>query len=392
MSGGILSGFFGGSLGNGILGSGDFMDAMADPRIARQYEPGLLGHLDNFANKNQYMLLNAGAALLDGQGWGGAARGAAQGMRYDELTRQTKQKEAEAEQKKLKYQQLAEDMGHPELADMPGVLDSLALDKYKRREPTEFERLTQGLSSEELQQAKRAKLGLGGASDFSVIGEDEYGNKQYGWVDKSRGTVTPYQRQPGSGGGGNPGEASGTDISLPPPPPGMNPKIWRDEQTKIAANEGKQSDKMRSDLALARRSAESLKTELKVFKDLVDKNGAEMAPGRAKAAMQTVYTNIQMQLKNLYELGAITGPDMQILERMLENPTAEGAFEYLGKAYNRGGRTSAQVEQVERIINNSLANAEKNLGGRSGGRSGSPGGAQGAVNGQTRSGVSWSAR
>jgi hypothetical protein len=172
----------------------------------------------------------------------------------------------------------------------------------------------------------------------------------------------------------------------------MNPKIWRDEQTKIAANEGKQSDKMRSDLALARRSAESLKTELKVFKDLVDKNGAEMAPGRAKAAMQTVYTNIQMQLKNLYELGAITGPDMQILERMLENPTAEGAFEYLGKAYNRGGRTSAQVEQVERIINNSLANAEKNLGGRSGGRSGSPGGAQGAVNGQTRSGVSWSAR
>lgn len=165
MSGGILGGLFGGApmgagMGAGILGQGDYMDAMANPALARQYQPGLLGGFDNFTQDNQAALLNMGAALLDGQGWGGAARGFSDGMRADERTRLIKRAEAEQAQKQVKYQELAEKLGRPEVGDMPEIVQSLALDAYKRREPTEWERLTQGLSSDELQKARRYRLGL----------------------------------------------------------------------------------------------------------------------------------------------------------------------------------------------------------------------------------------
>ncbi len=121
---------------------------------------GILGGFDQFARDNQAAMLMAGGALLDGQGWGAAAQGFAQGMRQDEYTRRLKQEQAEKQQKQVKYRQLAQEMGHPELADMPDVLESVLREKYKRREPTEWDRLTQGLNAEELQKAKRYRLGL----------------------------------------------------------------------------------------------------------------------------------------------------------------------------------------------------------------------------------------
>lgn len=164
MSSGIL-GLLGGNpqttgiLGGGLLSS-NFADAMASPQAAQQYQPGFLAGLGHFVDNNNSALLGMGAALLDGQGWGGGVRAFMDGQRIDNATRLVKQKQHEAEQKKVAYQQLAQKLGRPELADMPEVLNSLALDAYKKREPTEWERLTQGLSADELQKARRYRLGL----------------------------------------------------------------------------------------------------------------------------------------------------------------------------------------------------------------------------------------
>ncbi|UVF22862.1 hypothetical protein HPT29_028335 (plasmid) [Microvirga terrae] len=160
MSGGILGGIFGdmGSGGFGILSStpGAVTTGVPSP----QYGSGILGGLNRMADQNPYAQLQMAAALLDGEGWGGGIKGFAEGAQQDNALRIQRQKQAELEQKRVGYQKFAEEIGHPELANMPDVLDSLALDKYKRREPTEWDRLTQGLSPEELQKAKRYKLGL----------------------------------------------------------------------------------------------------------------------------------------------------------------------------------------------------------------------------------------
>lgn len=68
---------------------------------------------------------------------------------------------------------------------------------------------------------------------YGVINEDEYGKKTYGWINprdmttRADATAAPQPAVPVAGNG---------QPAIPPPPPGVNPKVWRDEQTRIAAD------------------------------------------------------------------------------------------------------------------------------------------------------------
>jgi spore germination cell wall hydrolase CwlJ-like protein len=61
---------------------------------------------------------------------------------------------------------------------------------------------------------------------YGVIGKDEFGTEQYGWIDPIRQTTRPNQTQPGAPGGG---------AAIPPAPPGVDPKLWRDAHSKRAS-------------------------------------------------------------------------------------------------------------------------------------------------------------
>lgn len=368
MSGGILGNFFSGSSGLGLLGG---MGAEASPQAPQAQGLGFLDNLHNMVQNNQGGLLNFGGALLNGDGFSGAAKGLADGQKQDFVRRQLIAKQNETLQKRTAAKAAAEKMGlPPEMANDPDTVLGLwkTVEATNRtRQPSEWQQLTAGLSSEELKRARDRKLfGDAPSQDWNVIGQDDYGNNQYGFVDKRKGSVSPYQGQPQPASTPTAEQGGPEALSLPPPPPGVNPKIWRDEQTRIAANEGKQSEKMRGDLATTRQAADGLKSELKVLKEQVKKYGAELVDGPNKAAMQTTYTNIQMRMKDLYQLGAITGPDMAILNQIIENPTASGPMDYVGKSFRREARTAAQINQIERIIDNSVKDAERNFGGRSG--------------------------
>lgn len=116
MAGGPLSGILGGIIGGDQANLGT----------------GILGNMNTAMTNNAGTLLGLGAGLMSGD-WGVAAQGAAQGMQADQRTRLLKLKEAEEEQKKVAYKQLAQSLGKPELAAMPEVLNSLALDRYKTK-------------------------------------------------------------------------------------------------------------------------------------------------------------------------------------------------------------------------------------------------------------------
>ena len=99
---------------------------------------------------------------------------------------------------------------------------------------------------------------------------------------------------------------------------------------------------------------------LKDFKEEVSKNkftGAKfLFTGEDTARMKGKYTALLMGLKDLYTLGALTGPDMSIIESQLTNPAS-----WSGKFTNKAG-FDAQIKVVEDMVNRSSINLENTYG------------------------------
>ena len=71
---------------------------------------------------------------------------------------------------------------------------------------------------------------------FTKIGQDQYGNDQYGFVNSTTGTITPVAPPSPAA------QAAGGTPAVPPPPPGVDAKKWREEWTKNAANRAAPAD------------------------------------------------------------------------------------------------------------------------------------------------------
>jgi hypothetical protein len=152
------------------------------------------------------------------------------------------------------------------------------------------------------------------------------------------------------------------------PPPFVDGKAWVAQETKrlaaLAGGEGPTTD-MRNKLAKARQVAPLVERELNSLNKLVQEHGTEYLPTAAKAEMQTTYGNLLMQLKEMYGLGALQAKDIEMVEKLLTDPTASGwnPIEGAYKGFTQKGITSAQVAKVKQILRDGLTEAEKNLGG-----------------------------
>lgn len=74
-----------------------------------------------------------------------------------------------------------------------------------------------------------------GPPTFGVIGEDEYGKKTYGWINSQNQTTTPANTSPAAAPSpiGAVTSSAAPVQPIPAPPPGVDPKKWREEQTKL---------------------------------------------------------------------------------------------------------------------------------------------------------------
>jgi hypothetical protein len=110
-----------------------------------------------------------------------------------------------------------------------------------------------------------------------------------------------------------------------------------------------------TDLQLA-----GLAGSLKDFKDEVGKNlftGAKFVPsGADTAAMTSKYTALLMGVKDLYTLGALTGPDMSIIESQITNPAS-----WSGKFTTKKG-FEEQTKVIEDMLKRSTTNLETTYG------------------------------
>jgi len=113
----------------------------------------------------------------------------------------------------------------------------------------------------------------------------------------------------------------------------------------------------RNDLRKAERAAADLKSEIPVLREMVKTHGAAYIPDKVKAQMGTVFTQIQMKLKDLHALGALAGPDLSVIGGIITDPRGNplNPMDW-GKAIYQRNLTEGQLDALEGVIDRGLEN------------------------------------
>jgi len=98
-------------------------------------------------------------------------------------------------------------------------------------------------------------------------------------------------------------------------------------------------------------SYDSIQNSISAYKDMVDAGGIGVMPGTQRDLLQSARTNLQLQMKDLFELGVLAGPDMDLLNALVFDTT--DPKNYLTQAL--GGGTA------EERFKNSIQNLENQM-------------------------------
>ena len=259
---------------------------------------------------------------------------------------------------------LIEIIRNPEASDGERAM---VLDEYKRR-TTPKDPYAEEMKRLELERARFENSQLGKvaptAPKWGVVGQNEFGVNQYGWIDEASRTVSPMA--PAQGGQPMAGGASGASA-IPPPPPGVNPKIWQEEYSRALA--GKLTETQSKDKVYYDRGAGALERFEKVSGALASGYDAavNMLPG-----VGNYLTSQDYQLANQAGLeflasilrkdtgAAVTADEVAIYGRTFLPQPGDSAQTQIQKAQSRrealeairGGLGAAEI----------LARARPNLG------------------------------
>jgi hypothetical protein len=298
------------------------------------------------------ILGDLGRSLRDNRnaigGFGSGPQAMAQGAQVDMAGQRMQQQMLEAQLQAKATEAAAKRLGiegvnDPKLLQIMLQQQNTAADNALAREQFNFSR----------QQALAPK-----PPAYGEIGENEYGGKQYGWIDPRTRSVTPLQ-------GSAPQQAAGPqsgEPAIPPAPPGVNPKIWRDEQTKARAQQGQPTAAMQHDLSKREEAAANLQAAMTNYNDLVKTNGVGYMRGPAKSALKAAHSRLIIQLKEAAALGVINAPDLPLLLGQIEDATSDDPIEAAAKAPGLGGRVQAQAGEMQKLIDAGLESARKSYG------------------------------
>ena len=152
------------------------------------------------------------------------------------------------------------------------------------------------------------------------LGTDSVGNDVYGVRDLKGGyRILDPNALPGAGGSGAPasgGPAVAPAVGGPPAPQaGVTPAT-------IAPLPFKPTDSEKTTLSKTTTAYSVLDKELERYGNLIKENGVSFLPGtEARTSYDTARRNIQLQMKELYNLGVLNGPDLGLMNQMLVDPT-----------------------------------------------------------------------
>jgi hypothetical protein len=101
----------------------------------------------------------------------------------------------------------------------------------------------------------------------------------------------------------------------------------------------------------------SINDQLNRYEELVGKYGVEAVPGPAKDQLLTVRRGLQLQLKELFNLGVLNGPDLELMDSMLWDPSVGGSGAgnipsqlYTGATGGASARAKTSAAELRRIV------------------------------------------
>jgi hypothetical protein len=107
---------------------------------------------------------------------------------------------------------------------------------------------------------------------------------------------------------------------------------------------------------------QAIGAELDRYQALVDQHGIEAMPGEAKDSLTSVRQGIMLQMKELFNLGVLNGPDLQLMENMIYDPVVDPAKEggirnlvdqaLTGLTGGAGERARNSVTELKRMLEN----------------------------------------
>lgn len=106
-----------------------------------------------------------------------------------------------------------------------------------------------------------------------------------------------------------------------------------------------------SDINRAAYAYRTFNNALDDYNRIVSEGGVAIIPGAQKDAIDVSRRNLQMQMKELYNLGVLNGPDLDLMNQIIIDPTGLGnkALDVLGIA-DTETRVSKNIEQVRGIM------------------------------------------
>lgn len=94
-----------------------------------------------------------------------------------------------------------------------------------------------------------------------------------------------------------------------------------------------------------------LKDAISLYRDTLKKTGVELWNGENKLKLTNAYANLKLQAKEAANLGALTGPDMGILEQLMQDPTSVLGAATGNLVGQRANNLLSQLAQYGDIIN-----------------------------------------
>lgn len=133
----------------------------------------------------------------------------------------------------------------------------------------------------------------------------------------------------------------------------------------------KPTEAQRNRKASVDQAFDAINGELDRFTELVGKTGIEVIPGKGKDNLNTVRQGIMLQLKELFNLGVLNGPDLGLMEKMIYDPVIdplkEGGLANLpGQLYSAAtgdakDRTMNSVAELKRMLEGIKASVGKSI-------------------------------
>lgn len=162
----------------------------------------------------------------------------------------------------------------------------------------------------------------------------------------------------------SPVDGGGTETaSLPAEQPGQAPTVAEDGLSITPLNGNGQSRDDLKNLKAATTGFDRIEQSLNAYEKLVSELGAEIWPGEGQNRLKTAYTDFQMELKELFNLGVLNGPDLSILSKALTDPTTLASY---GRALIDSSIFVDQVNHFRDKLDSTRKSTLKQYGGNTG--------------------------